>query len=120
MSTKVTLKYERDEAAGGLFHLYREVLEDEYVYLEFEGVASVEGSCAEPNDHSVGVDCRRTLHHTKNLRARRTKHILFRHVCRKTRLSIYPAARPGTMYDAHWNYEIGRNMDECCQRSQPN
>ncbi len=38
MSTKVTLKYERDEAVGGSFHLYREVLEDEYVYLEFEGV----------------------------------------------------------------------------------
>jgi hypothetical protein len=38
MSTKVSLKYESDETTGGSFHLYREVLEDEYVYIEFEGV----------------------------------------------------------------------------------
>jgi hypothetical protein len=39
MSTKVTLKYESDEAAGGWFQLYREIFDkDEYVYLEFGGV----------------------------------------------------------------------------------
>ncbi len=40
MSTKVTLKYERDETAGGCFHLYRECFDfdEEFVYLEFVGV----------------------------------------------------------------------------------
>jgi hypothetical protein len=39
MSTKVSLKYEREETTGGWFHLYREVFdEDTYVYLEFGGV----------------------------------------------------------------------------------
>ena len=39
MSTKVTLKYEREETTGGWFHFYREVFdEDTYVYLEFGGV----------------------------------------------------------------------------------
>jgi hypothetical protein len=40
MSTKVSLKHHRDEAAGGWFHLYRECFDhdDEFVYLELGGV----------------------------------------------------------------------------------
>ena len=38
MITKVSLKYEDDETTGGSFHLYREGLEKDYVYLDFEGV----------------------------------------------------------------------------------
>ena len=38
MSTKASLKYERDDAAGQQFHLYREAFdEDEQVYLVLEG-----------------------------------------------------------------------------------
>jgi hypothetical protein len=40
MSTKGSLKYERDEVSGGWFHLYREVFDEEgtFVYLELGGV----------------------------------------------------------------------------------
>lgn len=39
MSTKVSIKYERDERGEGWFHLYRECMdEDTYVYLELGGV----------------------------------------------------------------------------------
>jgi hypothetical protein len=37
MSTKASLKYERDEASGQQFHLYNEVFDDDHVYLELEG-----------------------------------------------------------------------------------
>jgi hypothetical protein len=37
MSTKSSLKFERDDATGELFHLYNEIFDDDYVYLEVEG-----------------------------------------------------------------------------------
>ena len=40
MSTKVSLKYHRDEQGGGWFHLYRDCFDfdNEFVYLELRGV----------------------------------------------------------------------------------
>ena len=40
MSTKSTLKFETDESGGGLFHLYREMFDEEetFVYLNLVGV----------------------------------------------------------------------------------
>ena len=37
MSTKCTLKHERDEATGQAVHLYREAFDKAHVYLEVEG-----------------------------------------------------------------------------------
>jgi hypothetical protein len=37
MSTKTSLKYNRDEAAGQQVHLYQDVFDEENVYLEIEG-----------------------------------------------------------------------------------
>jgi hypothetical protein len=39
MSTKSSLKFEKDEATGQLFHLYRELFDEDeqVVYLELEG-----------------------------------------------------------------------------------
>jgi hypothetical protein len=37
MSTKSTLKYDRDQTTGQSFHLYEECFEDGHVYLELEG-----------------------------------------------------------------------------------
>jgi hypothetical protein len=40
VSTKITLKHDRDEASGGWFHLYQECLDEDdgFVYLELGGV----------------------------------------------------------------------------------
>jgi len=40
MSTKGTIRFERDEATGGWFHLYRECFDEDnqHVYLELGGV----------------------------------------------------------------------------------
>ena len=47
MSTKVSLKYHNEEGTpNGWFHLYNEVFDDEYVYLEFGGVPFEAASCA--------------------------------------------------------------------------
>ncbi len=37
MSTKSTLKYDRDQTSGQSFHLYEECFEEGEVYLELEG-----------------------------------------------------------------------------------
>ncbi len=37
MSTKRSLKFERDEATRQQVHLYQDVFDEEYVYLETEG-----------------------------------------------------------------------------------
>jgi hypothetical protein len=37
MSTKTSLKYERDEATGQQVHLYQDILDEEHVCLEIEG-----------------------------------------------------------------------------------
>ncbi len=37
MSTKTSLKYERDEATGQLVHLYQDAFDEEHVCLEIEG-----------------------------------------------------------------------------------
>jgi hypothetical protein len=37
MSTKNSLKYERDEATGQRAHLYQDAFDEEHVYLELEG-----------------------------------------------------------------------------------
>ena len=37
MSTKVSLKCETDDAGGQTVHLYREVFDDDHVYLELTG-----------------------------------------------------------------------------------
>jgi hypothetical protein len=37
MSTKTSLKYERDQATGQQVHLYEDVFDEENVYLEIEG-----------------------------------------------------------------------------------
>jgi hypothetical protein len=47
VSTKASIKYHKEEAgAGGWFHLYNEVFDDEYVYLELGGVPFEAASCA--------------------------------------------------------------------------
>ncbi len=47
MSTRGTLKFETDDATGQQIHLYREIFDDEHVYLEltgfpFEATSSIE------------------------------------------------------------------------------
>jgi len=37
MSTKVSLKCERDKASGQQIHLYREIFDEDHVYLELAG-----------------------------------------------------------------------------------
>jgi len=37
MSTKSSLKYERDEATGQQVHLYQDVFDEGHVFLEIEG-----------------------------------------------------------------------------------
>jgi len=37
MSTKTSLRYERDEATGQQVHLYEDVFDEEHVCLELEG-----------------------------------------------------------------------------------
>ena len=47
MSTKVSVKYYNEEGTpSGWFHLYNEVFDDDYVYLEFGGVPFEAASCA--------------------------------------------------------------------------
>lgn len=50
MSTRATLKYERDEATGEEFHLYREWLdEDHCLMLELEGFTFEAASWVAPS-----------------------------------------------------------------------
>ena len=49
MSTKFSLKYERNEDSGMQIHLYREIFDDEHVYLEVEGFHFEAASSADLN-----------------------------------------------------------------------
>lgn len=47
VSTKASIKYHSEEGTpSGWFHLYNEVLDDDYVYLEFGGVPFEAANCA--------------------------------------------------------------------------
>jgi hypothetical protein len=47
VSTKASIKYRNEEGTtGGWFHLYNEVFEDDYVYLELGGVPFQAANCA--------------------------------------------------------------------------
>ncbi len=47
MSTRSSLKFETDDASGEQIHLYREVFDDDHVYLELTGFAFEASSSAE-------------------------------------------------------------------------
>ena len=54
MSTKISLKYETDQASGQQVHLYREVFDEEHVYLELKGLPFEASSSAELSGQGPG------------------------------------------------------------------
>jgi hypothetical protein len=60
MSTKTSLKYERDAATGQGVHLHKEIFDEEYVYLEmngfpFEAASSIELTDKGPDRIAVRI-----------------------------------------------------------------
>jgi len=53
MSTKSTLKHDRDQSTGQSFHLYEECFEDGQVYLELEGFPFEAASSAIPSEQGL-------------------------------------------------------------------
>ncbi len=54
MSTRSSLKFETDDASGQQIHLYREVFDDDHVYLKLTGFPFEAASSAELSGQGPG------------------------------------------------------------------